>query len=102
MATIESLTTAIRAALDKASECLAGLADSKELTESLRDRLQGLGFENTATDVSGIAAELEAAQTQATTIVDRLESASDQPEIDWGSRWMTESSLSRQRRWCAV
>jgi hypothetical protein len=75
MATIESLTTAIHAALDKARDLLAGLAGSRSQAESLHDEMRGLGFHNKAARSEGIASDLETAQAQTMAIAARLESA---------------------------
>jgi hypothetical protein len=85
MATIESLTTAIRAALDKARDLLAGLAASKDLTESLRDQLIALGMERKAAQTALLADDLEAARAQATALADRLEAALAQVGTVYGA-----------------
>jgi hypothetical protein len=75
MASIDTLTAAIRTAIDQARQLLAGLDGTQSTAEELRDHLSLLGVDTKAAQISGITTDLEECQAQTINIASRLEAA---------------------------
>lgn len=72
---IDTLTTAIRHALEQARHLIAGVGASKDQATEVHDRIAALGAETSAANAGATADHLEEGQALAAAIADRLESA---------------------------
>jgi hypothetical protein len=72
---VDDLANAIRAAIDRTRDLLAGLGASREQSAEFRDELGALGFEARAARAAAVGDRLEETQVAAAMIAAKLESA---------------------------
>lgn len=75
MPSVDDLANAIRAAIDRNRDLLAGLGASREQATEFRDELGSLGFEARAARAAAVEDRLEETQVAAAQIAAKLESA---------------------------
>lgn len=75
MPSVDALASAIRAAIDRNRDLLAGLGASRERATEFRNALGALGFETRAARAAAVGDRLEESQVAAALIATKLESA---------------------------